>query len=177
MNFGQLPATIESVLKCAWDLNSFQVQKSAFSTLHKMITIWLNPINTTQMGVFSNDFKGFVYKQVIPVCFELPIHQNWDSHDSLSLTVLGEVSNLHLDLYRFFSDDYLAYLTTIYLPTIGCPQLLIGSFSDAMIVTKDAKIFRKFLQVLFYFRIFRIGLTRLKENKNLLYKNFISPIR
>ncbi|TPX64921.1 hypothetical protein SpCBS45565_g05557 [Spizellomyces sp. 'palustris'] len=170
-NMPRLATVVQSVLHFVKESGDRTSQKLAFSVLTKMVLSWgasedtqINGIDpktykkgipgaksdkakhTTQPKPPLPGFEQFIYENIVPILFEVPMNASFNPSDGQCYLVMSEISSLQKTLVSAQGAKYLEYLVSVYLPSIGCPPNAAQEFVAALQRT-DVKELRIFLQV------------------------------
>ncbi|KAI9591539.1 armadillo-type protein [Syncephalis fuscata] len=115
-------------------------QKLAFSLLTKMVSTWGGAADsaTTLAG-----FDQFIYSEIIPVCFEVPINPAFNFSDGQTQLAFGELATALKLAHEKQGNQLLQYLQNVYFPSIQCPTELAQEIFQAL-EQLDVKQFRTF---------------------------------
>ncbi|KZZ88550.1 HEAT repeat containing protein [Ascosphaera apis ARSEF 7405] len=147
-------AVIETVEHFAKDADDLPTSKMAFSVLSRMSALWggadiapppnsTAPINSTQIAIPG--FQRFMITRFSPLCWSLPMTPSFNAKDAQSKQALAEASNLQKTIYTKTGQEYLEYLSTGELPSIGMGEELVNEYLSAL-ATLDFKGFKVFFQ-------------------------------
>lgn len=143
-------------------------QKLAFSVLNKFIITWGGMIpESAEIGkkiakkVLLNTphgflaprpaltgFEAYMYDEIVPIAFDVPTKAGFSLTDGQSIVMLGEIAVLHKTFFLSQGNKYLDYLSSVYLPKLGCR----ADLAEALVIgirDLDSKDLRKVLQRFF----------------------------
>ncbi|KAI8058345.1 armadillo-type protein [Syncephalis plumigaleata] len=129
-NQGHANTLCRFVIEQAKRYDDVQTQKLAFSLLGKMVTLWCG---TAESAMALPGFDQFLFGEIIPVCFEVPINPTFNLADGQTQLAFGELATLLK----------LAYQNKVYFPSIQCPTELAQEIFQAL-DQLDTKQFRTF---------------------------------
>ncbi|KAI9101118.1 armadillo-type protein [Phlyctochytrium arcticum] len=171
-NSSRLNAVVQSVLHYVKDTGDRTAQKLAFSVLSKMVVSWGAAEGNHLKGVDAKNhkkaahsstsikvsnfapksplpgFDQFIYENILPVLFEVPMSASFNQSDGQCYLVMSEISNLQKTLVNAQNGRYIDFLRNVYLPSIGCPPQTAQEFVGAL-QEKDTKALRVYLQEFF----------------------------
>ncbi|KAI5284799.1 pre-tRNA nuclear export protein [Ascosphaera aggregata] len=151
--FESIVSTLESFAKDADDLPT---SKMAFSVLSRMSALWggadlVSP--TTGLAAQQQQgqtaipgFQQFMITRFSPLCWALPMSSSFNPKDAQSKQALAEAANLQKTIFAKTGQEYIDYLSTRELPTIGMGKDLVDEYVTAL-ATLDLKNFKVFFQV------------------------------
>ncbi|KAI8815711.1 armadillo-type protein [Fimicolochytrium jonesii] len=64
-------------------------------------------------------FEQFMYENIVPILFEVPLNPQFDPNDGQNWLVMSEISALHCALFMAQGAKYVDFLRARYLPTLG----------------------------------------------------------
>ena len=114
-------------------------QRAAISVLSQLVQLWARPNEKAIMG-----FEQFVYDAILPLVFQVPAKPSFDSSDAQSQLVLSELAGLLKSLYTARGDEFLQYLSTVYLPSVQCPPELALELTKS-VQSLEVKPLKRFL--------------------------------
>lgn len=114
-------------------------QRAALGVLTRLVPLW-----GSYEGKGLPGFEQFLYETVLPLVFQVPAKPSFDTSDAQSQLVLAELSALLKALFLARGDEFLQYLTTVYLPGAQCPPALAMELAEK-VQTQDAKALKRFL--------------------------------
>ncbi|KAL1984008.1 hypothetical protein VTN96DRAFT_9693 [Rasamsonia emersonii] len=147
--FETVISTIEHFAK---DVDDFTTAKMAFSVLSKMASAWGGPdisatpsngVTTTQAALPG--FNQFMFTRFSPLCWALPSTPSFNPKDAQARQVLAEAGGLQHTIYSKTGAEYVEYLRTRELPSMGMGSDLIDEYLNAL-TQLDMKGFRGFFQ-------------------------------
>ncbi|KAI9323871.1 armadillo-type protein [Dichotomocladium elegans] len=137
-NIGYLDTIMQTILHFAKDNNDPTTQKMAFGVFLKMVTSWA-------AGRGVPGFEHFMYKEVVPATFTVPMQVSFNLTDGQSLLVFSEITSIQKSLYEKHGPEFLEYMNNVYLPSIQCPAETASSYCQAL-QQFDARAFKKYFQ-------------------------------
>ncbi|KAJ3271577.1 pre-tRNA nuclear export protein [Terramyces sp. JEL0728] len=141
-------------------------QKLAVSLLNKMVFCWGGMGNTIQeqlevkkkgTATSARDplkrnplagFDAFIYEQIIPISFSIPMKAGFNLNDGQSVVLLGEISQLFKSTHQVLGRSFLEYLSSTFFPSISCNSTLTAQFITAL-EQLDKKSFKKYLHTFY----------------------------
>ncbi|RKP04898.1 armadillo-type protein [Thamnocephalis sphaerospora] len=131
------------IVRHARDCSSVATQKLAFSLLGKMTSAWAG---TTQAGTtVLPGFEQFLYTEIIPVCFEVPMKPEFNMADGQTQLAFGELAGALKLAQEKRGAELLQYLRDVYFPSIQCPAE-VGQGVLQALEQLDIKRFRTFFR-------------------------------
>ncbi|KAI5306738.1 hypothetical protein KEM56_007364 [Ascosphaera pollenicola] len=146
---------IETVEHFAKDADDLPTSKMAFSVLSRMSALWggadiAPPPNSTAQSAAQQPaipgFQHFMITHFSPLCWSLPMTPSFNAKDAQSKQALAEASGLQKTIYTKTGQEYITYLSTRELPTIGMGEDLVNEYVTAL-AALDFKSFKAFFQV------------------------------
>ncbi|KAI8365229.1 armadillo-type protein [Radiomyces spectabilis] len=141
-NIGHLSTILQTILHFAKDNNDPITQKMAFGVFMRMVNSWAS---STQQPSPAAGFDQFVYNELIPATFAVPMHAAFNVADGQSLLVFGEITSIQKALYTKQGGEYLEYMNNVFLPSIQCPRETAERYCQA-VQQYDGKEFKKYFQ-------------------------------
>ncbi|KAJ3187978.1 pre-tRNA nuclear export protein [Gaertneriomyces sp. JEL0708] len=167
-NLSLLDTIIQSVLHFVREAGDPNAQKTAFHVLSTMVIGWgasagryaktadavSSKPNKTASKQKSDPspktplpgFSQFIYQNIVPVLFEVPMSASFDPSDGQCYLVMTEISSLQKVIVVSQGQEYLEYLSNVYLPSIQCPPHMTHELLTAL-QQQDRGELRKFMQV------------------------------
>ncbi|RKP27159.1 armadillo-type protein [Syncephalis pseudoplumigaleata] len=118
-------------------------QKLAFSLLCKMVAVWGG---TAELAMILPGFDQFLYGEVVPVCFEVPVNPAFNLADGQTQLVFGELATVLKLVHEKQGTQLQQYLQEVYFPSIQCPAEPAQEICQAL-DQLDTKQFRTFYKV------------------------------
>ncbi|KAJ3256087.1 pre-tRNA nuclear export protein [Boothiomyces macroporosus] len=164
-NISELNSTLSAILACFDRFSDLPAQKLAVSLLTKMVFCWGGLGNTIQEQPEEKKkgatlkvreplkreplpgFDAFIYEQIIPTTFSIPMKPGFNMNDGQSIVLLGELAQLLKTAYQVLGRQYLEYLSNTFFPSIACNPTLGNQFITAL-EQLDKKTFKKYLHVI-----------------------------
>ncbi|KAJ3325466.1 pre-tRNA nuclear export protein [Boothiomyces sp. JEL0866] len=165
-NISELNSTLSTILACFDSYSDLPAQKLAVSLLTKMIYCWGGLGNTINeqpeekkkganlkvRDPLKRDplpgFDAFIYEQIIPTSFSIPMKSGFNLNDGQSVVLLGELSQLFKTALQVLGVQFLEYLSTTFFPSIACNPTLSNQFITAL-EQLDKKNFKKYLHTFY----------------------------
>lgn len=116
-------------------------QKTCFGILKKMVELWGGPENTL------DGFVAFIYKSIVPACFEAPSKNTFDLTDAQTVLALSESALCLKAVYDKRGEEFIEYLQSQYLPALNMSPIQIQEYCQAL--KSDIKVFKKFVKAFF----------------------------
>jgi exportin-T len=108
-------------------------------SLKRLVEIW---------GVSGcvDGFMDFCYKEVLPVCFHVPLQRHFDVNEAQSFLCLGEIAGLLKGLVNCGGNEFLLYLQNHYLISLNIHLNLIQELL-VKLQEVDTKSLKPYLKV------------------------------
>jgi exportin-T len=134
--------------------DDIQIQKHSIGSLSKMIELWaVSPPSTPSTSAAVNGthglagFNQFILEQILPLCFRIPFKPTFNLMDGQSYLILGELCGIKRLMLHKLGPDFLQYLQTTYLPSVGVTPQTAAEYLQAL-QSPDPKAFTKYFKVL-----------------------------
>lgn len=137
-NQGQLESVLQSHVYYA-SHGEPVTQRAAISALARLVQLWARPSEKAIPG-----FEQFVYDAILPLVFQVPTKPSFDQSDAQAQLVLSELAGLLKSLHTARGDEFLHYLSSIYLPGVQCPPELAVELTKN-IQSLDVKPLKRYL--------------------------------
>ncbi|OAD74660.1 hypothetical protein PHYBLDRAFT_180902 [Phycomyces blakesleeanus NRRL 1555(-)] len=141
-NLSHLNTILHTILHFAKDNSDPTIQKMAFGVFLRMVNAWAT--SPQQQGSIAG-FDQFVYNELIPTTFAVPMHVAFNVADGQSLLVFGEITGIQKAMYTKQSNEFTEYMTNVFFPSIQCPREGAERYCQA-IQQYDNKEFKKYFQ-------------------------------
>ncbi|GAA5820935.1 hypothetical protein JCM10212_000554 [Sporobolomyces blumeae] len=89
-------------------------------------------------------FERFVYENVIGICFEIPLRDDFDFGDAQSFQVVGEIALLLKTMHQKRPQEFEQFLETSFLPSMNCPADKALGLAQAIREASDGKQLKKY---------------------------------
>lgn len=113
-------------------------QRAAIGVLTRLIGLW------GRDAAFAG-FERFLYDAVLPLVFQVPSKPSFDATDAQAQLVLSELSTMLKALYQARGDEFIQFLTSVYLPGVACPPELALELTQN-IQSLEAKPLKRYLE-------------------------------
>ncbi|CAO1623604.1 unnamed protein product [Parajaminaea phylloscopi] len=167
-NRGQMESVLQSIIYYA-ENGEPGVQRTAFSVLSRLITLWgtssqvadaQGATNTDKNADGSSSSKGpnsvnspglpgfetFIYETIVPLTFTVPAKPTFEFSDAQSQMVLTEIAQLlKTVLAKRGAQETGGWLLEVYFPRIQCPQEMATDFWNNL-QHLDAKKWKAYFQ-------------------------------
>lgn len=137
------PTNIEHVTDVLYTLlhgcktyDDINIQKTAFGIFKCLTEQWAKKENENQ------GFINFIYQDLFPQLFEVPLNKNFSLDDGRTNEVLTEISNLEQTIYECRGEEFQMFLTNYLSETLKANQEQINMYVNSLML-KDPKQFRK----------------------------------
>ncbi|KAI8984344.1 armadillo-type protein [Mycotypha africana] len=147
-NLEHLNTILQTFLHFAKDNSDPTTQKMSFGVFLKTVNSWATHTAATAPGTNSPSVTGFdqfVYNELLPITFSVPMSSAFNLADGQSILVFGEMTSIQKAMYSKQGADYLEYMKNIYLPSIQCPPETAERYCQAIQQT-DSRQFKKYFQ-------------------------------
>ncbi|KAI8097196.1 armadillo-type protein [Halteromyces radiatus] len=141
-NISHLNTILQTILHFSKDNSDPTTQKMAFGVFLKLVTSFAS---TAQQPTVAHGFDQFVYNELIPTTFSVPMNNAFNVADGQSMLVFGEITAIQKTLYSKQGNDYVEYMMNVFFPSIQCPRETAERYCQA-IQQYDAKQFKKYYQ-------------------------------
>ncbi|PKI84603.1 pre-tRNA nuclear export protein [Malassezia vespertilionis] len=141
-NQQQLQTVLQSLVYYA-ENGEAVTQRSAIGVLVRLVALWGRSSNDTQAGLPG--FEQFMYTAMLPIVFQVPSKASFDTSDAQSQLVLSELSVLLKTMCHVRKDEFIQYLTGVYLPRVQCPPELAMELAQN-ILALEAKPLKRYLE-------------------------------
>ncbi|KAI8146411.1 armadillo-type protein [Fennellomyces sp. T-0311] len=137
-NIGHLSTILQTILHFAKNNEDPSTQKMAFAVFMKMVQAWGS-------GEGIATFNQFVYNELIPATFAVPMHASFNVADGQSILVFGEMTSIQRTLYSKQGAEFLEYMNNVFLPSMQCPPKMAQEYCQAL-QQYDNRGFKNFFQ-------------------------------
>ncbi|WFD34042.1 pre-tRNA nuclear export protein [Malassezia cuniculi] len=138
-NRPQLETVLQSLVYYAENAEPAS-QRAAINVLARLISLWARSGDSAAVP----GFEQFVYSAALPLVFQVPSKATFDSSDAQSQLVLTELAALLRTIYQARGDEFLRYLTEVFLPGVQCPGELAAEFVQN-VQTLNTKPLKRYL--------------------------------
>ncbi|KAG2221392.1 hypothetical protein INT45_012643 [Circinella minor] len=137
-NVEHLSTILQTILHFAKNNDDPATQKMAFAVFMKMINTW-------GAGEGIAGFSQFVYNELVPATFTVPMHASFNVADGQSILVFGEMTSIQKTLYIKHGNEFLEYMNNVFLPSMQCPPETAQTYCQAL-QQCDNRAFKKYFQ-------------------------------
>ncbi|ORX52334.1 Xpo1-domain-containing protein [Hesseltinella vesiculosa] len=141
-NIGHLVTILQTVLHFSKDNSDPSTQKMSFGVFLKFVSCFAGSV---QQGTRVPGFDQFVYNELLPITFSIPMSNSFNVADGQSMLVFGEITGIQKTLYDKQGNEYLEYMMNVFFPSIQCPRETAERYCQA-IQQCDLKQFKKYYQ-------------------------------
>ncbi|KAI7907870.1 armadillo-type protein [Cokeromyces recurvatus] len=142
-NVGHLNTILQSLLHFAKDNSDPTTQKMSFGVFLKMVNAWATDAGSSASGVPG--FDQFVYNELLPITFSVPMSAAFNLADGQSLLVFGEMTSIQRALYIKQGNEFIEYMKTAFFPSIQCPPETAEKYCQA-VQQYENRQFKKYFQ-------------------------------
>lgn len=148
-NKSYLPATLNSLLEDANNLNDLSVTKLALGELVILARVFGNdtvndPEDRYGQGLTIEGISSFLLSNLVKLSFQIPFqNEKFDIKDAQFRFIADELANILKTLYSVKGQELISYLRDIYFPEIQLPSA-VGDDLCSNLVNLDIKEFRKY---------------------------------
>ncbi|KAL4210844.1 pre-tRNA nuclear export protein [Rhizopus azygosporus] len=135
-NLEHLNTILQTVLHFAKDNSDPTTQKMSFGVFLKMVNSWANN---------HPGFDIFVYNELIPITFSVPMSAAFNLSDGQSILVFGEITSIQKAMCVKQGAKFIEYMKTVFFPSIQCPPETAETYCQA-VQQYDGKQFKKYFQ-------------------------------
>ncbi|KAI9474086.1 MAG: armadillo-type protein [Benjaminiella poitrasii] len=141
-NVGHLSTILQSLLHFAKDNSDPTTQKMSFGVFLKMVNAWATDAanNTSVPG-----FDQFVYNELLPITFSVPMSAAFNLADGQSLLVFGEMTSIQKAMCVKQGNKFFEYMNNVFFPSIQCPPETSERYCQA-VQQYDNRQFKKYFQ-------------------------------
>ncbi|ESO01347.1 hypothetical protein HELRODRAFT_192301 [Helobdella robusta] len=129
---------LTTIIQGAANCSDPTAQKTCFAILKRMIEIWGGT------NIVPN-LREFVYKEIVPCCFQVPLSNEFDVVDAQTILVLNEIAGCLGKAHRTIGPELINYVTFTYLPSLNFNNQVIQEFCQNLAQSND-KIFQNYLK-------------------------------
>ncbi|GAM23232.1 hypothetical protein SAMD00019534_064070 [Acytostelium subglobosum LB1] len=143
LNINTLPQILTSIINGCTCSTSDSVQKTSFSILKRLIDEF------GRGGPKQVDgFDKFVYSQIIPTCFQVPMAPSFNTADFASNQLVMEIAKSLKIISQRYGDEFINYLGGVYLAQINIHSPEVAQqFARLLPVTVPLKDFQDFFKL------------------------------
>lgn len=138
-NQPQLETVLQSLVYYAENAEPVS-QRAAISVLVRLVSLWARAGDASSLP----GFEQFAYTAALPLVFQVPSKPSFDMTDAQSQLVLNELAAMLRTLYQVRGDEFVQYLTGVYLPGVQCPPELAAELAQN-VQTLDTKPLKRYL--------------------------------
>ncbi|RCI03969.1 pre-tRNA nuclear export protein, partial [Rhizopus stolonifer] len=148
-NLEYLNTILQTLLHFAKDNSDPTTQKMSFGVFLKMVNSWASgsDTNTSVTG-----FDQFVYSELLPITFSVPMSSAFNLADGQSILVFGEMTSIQKGMCTKQGNDFIEYMKTVFFPSIQCPPETAERYCQA-IQQYEGRQFKKYFQVCHLYHI------------------------
>ncbi|KAI8365847.1 armadillo-type protein [Choanephora cucurbitarum] len=141
-NLGFLNTILQTFLHFAKDNSDPTTQKMSFGVFLKMVNSWASgaDTNTSVAG-----FDQFVYNELLPITFSVPMSSAFNLADGQSILVFGEMTSIQKAMCVKQGNDFIEYMKKVFFPSIQCPPETAERYCQA-IQQYEGRQFKKYFQ-------------------------------
>lgn len=111
-----------------------------------MVMTWGGPdIRTGNPQPTLPGFDRFMMERFSPLCWSLPSQPNFDAKDAQGKQAMGEAAGLQNAIYIKTGEEYLTFLRTTELSSMGMDSVTVDEYLRAL-SSSDAKTFKQYFQ-------------------------------
>lgn len=139
---------VSTVIQGAVSFPDPVAQKTCFGILRKMVELW-GVDNSDKGEKFASPpgFIEFMYKSIVPACFEAPAKATFDLTDAQTVLALSESALCMKTIHEKRGDELILFLKNQFLPSLNFSSIQIEEYCQALVC--DVKVFKKYIKGLF----------------------------
>ncbi|KAG9296389.1 hypothetical protein G9A89_014981 [Geosiphon pyriformis] len=156
LNRPHLETILQTVINYVKEVPDSPLLRTSFSILSKAISSWGGGLTksseTDDMSIRPNGigqslpgFDRFMYEQIFPICFELPMKSSFNRADGQTVLVLSEICGILKTMLLQQDSLFVDYLKNVLFPSMNCPSELAEEFIQAL-RQLEVKALRKYFQ-------------------------------
>lgn len=142
-NQPQLETVLQSLVYYAANAEPAS-ERAAVNVLTRLVGLWGRAPGGGAPAVLPG-FEQFMYTAMLPLVFQVPSKPEFDTSDAQSQMVFSELCGLLKTMQQARGDEFIQYLTTVYLPGVQCPEELALELAQN-VQALDAKQLKRYLQ-------------------------------
>ncbi|GAN04674.1 tRNA exportin [Mucor ambiguus] len=142
-NIESLETILQTFLHFAKDNSDPTTQKMSFGVFLKTVNSWAS--NTAAPGPTVAGFDQFVYNQLLPITFSVPMSAAFNLADGQSILVFGEMTSIQKAMCVKQGADFIEYMKGVFLPSIQCPPETAERYCQA-VQQYEGRQFKKYFQ-------------------------------
>ncbi|XP_019856368.1 PREDICTED: exportin-T-like [Amphimedon queenslandica] len=116
----QVNSVLGSIVEGASASPDPSVKRICFMSLKKLVEGWSGQ-NVLLDYPSTSGFIDYVYKEILPICFIVPLQPTFDLNEGQAYLCLGEIVSLLKELVTQRGEEFLLYLQSQYLPSLMIP--------------------------------------------------------
>lgn len=145
-NIQQLPDVLQTILQGCVLYSDLVIQKTSFIIFKQLVEQW----GGGNQGEPLPGFKEFIYEQLVPKLFEVPLNDSFCLEDARMSEVLAEITNLEQAILQCRGKEFESFLKDIFFPqTLKLNSEQTNIYLNALILG-DVKAFRKLKRVCYH---------------------------
>ncbi|CEP16433.1 hypothetical protein [Parasitella parasitica] len=143
-NLESLETILQTFLHYAKDNSDPTTQKMSFGVFLKTVNSWAS--NTTSAsGPTIAGFDQFVYNELLPITFSVPMSAAFNLADGQSILVFGEMTSIQKAMCSKQGANFIDYMKRVFLPSIQCPPETAERYCQA-VQQYEGRQFKKYFQ-------------------------------
>uniref|UniRef100_A0A1X7VQY9 Exportin-T n=1 Tax=Amphimedon queenslandica TaxID=400682 RepID=A0A1X7VQY9_AMPQE len=146
-NMEQVNSVLGSIVEGASASPDPSVKRICFMSLKKLVEGWSGQ-NVLLDYPSTSGFIDYVYKEILPICFIVPLQPTFDLNEGQAYLCLGEIVSLLKELVTQRGEEFLLYLQSQYLPSLMIPTD-IGQEMSVRLQENDMKSLKIYFKALF----------------------------
>ncbi|XP_019856331.1 PREDICTED: exportin-T-like isoform X3 [Amphimedon queenslandica] len=146
-NMEQVNSVLGSIVEGASTSPDSSVKRICFMSLKKLVEGWSGQ-NVLLDYPSTSGFIDYVYKEILPICFVVPLQPTFDLNEGQAYLCLGEIVSLLKELVTQRGEEFLLYLQSQYLPSLMIPTD-IGQEMSVRLQENDMKSLKIYFKALF----------------------------
>ncbi|GAA5810830.1 hypothetical protein MFLAVUS_004257 [Mucor flavus] len=144
-NLEHLPTILQTFVHFAKDNSDPTTQKMSFGVFLKMVNSWTMPVENVNNQQPVPGFDQFVYNELLPITFTVPMSAAFNLADGQSILVFGEMTTIQKTLFVKQGNNFIEYMNNVFFPSIQCPPETAERYCQA-VRQYDSRAFKKYFQ-------------------------------
>ncbi|KAI8980264.1 armadillo-type protein [Pilobolus umbonatus] len=141
-NLEHLNTILQTLLHFAKDNSDATTQKMSFGVMLKMVQSWAS---TAQQPSTVPGFDQFVYNELLPATFAVPMSSAFNLADGQSILVFGEMTGIQKTMCTKQGAEFIEYMNKVFFPSIQCPSETAERYCQA-VQQCEGRQFKKYFQ-------------------------------
>ncbi|KAI8639645.1 armadillo-type protein [Parasitella parasitica] len=143
-NLESLETILKTFLHFAKDNSDPTTQKMSFGVFLKTVNSWASSTTSASAPTIAG-FDQFVYNELLPITFSVPMSASFNLADGQSILFFGEMTSIQKTMCSKQGADFIEYMKRIFLPSIQCPPETAERYCQA-VQQYEGRQFKKYFQ-------------------------------